>query len=104
MSKKKIMDLLMAMSLIGVGEYAGYYPMDEKVIECLWDMYFYMMYSGIGNEEKKEEYFNEFEKKYDKLNKEQQEEVKKEYIDIIEAQEKNKEKEKIKKKGMINYE
>ena len=102
MSKKNVMNLLMAMSLIGTNEYVGYYISDEKVSECIMDMYFYMMYSGIGNEEKKELYFKEFEKKFDNLNEEQQEEVKKEYIDIIEAQ--NKEKEKIKKKGMNDYE
>ena len=102
MNKKKVIDLLMSMSLLGSSEYAGYYPNDERVVECLWDMYFYMMYSGIGNEEKKEEYFSEFGKKFNNLNKEQQEIVKNEYIDIIEAQNKNKEK--VKKKGMSKYE
>lgn len=100
--KKKTMDLLMTMSLLGTGEYAGYYPNDERVIECIMDMYFYMLYNGIDNDLKKEEYFNEFEKKYHNLNEEQQEEVRKEYISIIEAQNKNKEK--VKKKGMKNYE
>ena len=104
MSKKKVMDLLLAMSLIGTNEYAGYFPADKYVVDCIWDMYFYMMYGGLGNEEKKEEYFHEFENKFDKLNKGQQEEVKKEYISIIEAQNKNKEKEKVKKKGMMNNE
>ena len=104
MSKKTPMDLLMTMSLLGTGEYAGYYPNDERILECIMDMYFYMMYSNVGNEDKKEEYFNKFEKKYDNLNSNQQEEIKKEYINIIEAQNKNSEKEKVKKKGMINYE
>ena len=100
--KKKPMDLLMTMSLLGPGEYAGYFPNDERVVECLWDMYFYMMHNGLGNEDKKEEYFKEFKDKYIKLNDEQQKEVKKEYINIIEAQKKNRGK--IKKKGMIDYE
>ena len=104
MSKKSAMDFLLAFSLIGGNEYVGYYPTDEKVVACLWDMYFYMMYNGLGNEDKKEEYFKEFEKKFDNLNKEQQEEVKNEYISIMEAQKKNREKEKVKKKGMNNYE
>jgi len=104
MNKKKVFDLLTAMSFFGTSEYAGYYPTDERVIECLMDMYFYMLYKDMDNEEKKEEYFQEFENKYDKLNGEQQEEVKNEYINIIEAQKKNREKEKIKKKGMNNYE
>ena len=99
--KQSTRDLLIAMSLIGANDYGGYFPNDEHVIECVWDMYFYMLYSGI-NESKKEEYFNEFGKKYNKLNKEQQEMVRNEYISIIEAQEKNKEK--VKKKGMNEYE
>ena len=74
---------------------------DQEVNECLMDMYFYIMYSGI-NEEKQEEYFQEFGKKYKNLNEKQQELVKKEYIDIIETQNKNREK--IKRKGMIDYE
>ena len=102
MSKKSVMNLLMAMSMLGTNEYAGYYISDEKVSECLMDMYFYMMYSGIGEEKKQEEFFNEFEKKFDNLNEEQQEMVKNEYIDIIETQNKNKEK--VKKKGMNDYE
>ena len=102
MSKKSAMNLLLAMSLIGANEYASYYISDEKVSECLMDMYFYMMYSGIGEEKKQEEFLNEFEKKYNDLSEEQQEMVKNEYIDIIETQNKNKEK--VKKKGMNNYE
>ena len=104
MSKKPIVDLFTAMSLLDDSEYERYYPTGEQVVECLWDMYFYMIYSRIGNVLKKEEYFKEFEKKFNKLNKEQQEEVKKEYISIIEAQEKKRKNEKVKKKGMKNYE
>ena len=91
----------MAMSLMGSFEYASYYPSDERVVECIMDMYFYMMYTGI-NDEKKEEYLNEFAKKYNNLDKEQKEMVKNEYIDIIKTQKKNREK--IKKKGMNDYE
>jgi len=101
---KSVLNLLLSSSLIGNGEYEGYFINDDRVQECLMDMYFYMLYNGMDNDEKKEEYFTEFEKKYNKLNKEQQDAVKKEYIDIIEAQNKNREKEKIKKKGMRNYE
>ena len=102
MSKKKAMEFLLTMGMLGTGEYAYEYCHDPIVTNCLMDMYFYMMYSGIGNEEKKEEYLKEFGKKFDNLNKEQQEQVKNEYIDIIETQDKNKEK--VKKKGMNNYE
>ena len=102
--KKSTIDLLIPMYLIGNSEYNDFYIDDNKVSECLTDMFFYMMYVSIGNEEKKEEYFNEFEKKYDNLDDEQQEKVKREYINIIEAQNKNREKERVKKKGMNNYE
>ena len=102
--KKNIMDILIASSLLKTSEFEGGYINDEKVMECLMDMYFYMLYNGVGNDQKTEEYFNEFEKKYRNLNNEQQEEIKKEYLDIIEAQNKNREKEKVKKKGMNKYE
>ncbi len=102
--KKGTIDLLITSALLNKSEYGGYFINDEKVMECLMDMYFYMLYNGVGNDQKTEEYFNEFEKKYRNLNKEQQEEIKKEYLDIIEAQNKNREKEKVKKKGMNKYE
>ena len=95
--KKSTMDVLLTSALLGTHEYEGYFINDEKVSECIMDMYFYMLY-GLDNIEKKEEYFHEFEKKYKELNKEQQEFVKKEYNDIIEKQKKNREKEKIKRK------
>ena len=96
------MNLLIASSFLHTNEYGGYFINDDRVQECLMDMYFYMLYNGIGNEDKQKEYFNEFEKKYDNLNHEQQEEVKKEYKNIIEAQEKNKKM--LKKKGNDKYE
>ena len=101
---KSILNLLMASSLLHTNEYGGYFINDDRVQECIMDMYFYMLYNGANNEDKKEEYFNEFEKKYNELNKEQQELVKNEYVDIIETQNKNREKEKVKKKGMNKYE
>ena len=94
-------DLLYALALLGSYEFSSYYVNDPKINDCLMNMYFYMMHP---NEDRKEEYFQQFEKIYRELDEEQQEIVKKDYIEIIEAQEKNREKEKIKKKGMINYE
>ena len=98
---KSVRDILIASSLIRTSEYDGNIIIDEKVSECIMDMYFYMLYF-INNDSKKEEYFREFESKYQKLNKKQQEIVRDEYIDIIKTQKKNKEK--VKKKGLINYE
>ena len=48
-------------------------------------------------EKKKEEYFKEFEDKYKELNDEQKEAVQNDYLSIIEAQDKNREK--VKRKG-----
>ena len=98
---KSIADLLLSLSMIGANEYGQFYAYDQKVNDCLMNMYFYMMHP---NENKKEEYFKEFEKSYNDLNEEQQEMVKQDFIEIIEAQDKNKEKEKVKKKGMNKYE
>ncbi len=92
----KIRDLLLSMSLLGVNEYAFDYIDDNDVNECLMSMYFYMMCDSTF-EEKKNEYFNEFENKYNKLNKEQQELVQQDYINIIEAQDRNRNK--VKRKG-----
>lgn len=102
MMNKRINDLLCSLAIVGSYDFGSYYEYDKKINDCLMDMYFYMLYNGIGNEEKKAEYFQEFENKYDKLDKKQQEIVKQEYIDIIETQNKNREK--VKKKGMNDYE
>ena len=99
---KSIMNILLTSSILGTHEYEGYLINDERVLECVMDMYFYMLYSGVDNDEKKEEYFNEFGKKYEKLNAEQKDLVKQEYMNIIETQNKNRGK--VKKKGMIDYE
>jgi len=97
----KIRDFICSLAMIGNYDFGGYCCYDSKVNDCLMDMYLYMMYPN-GN--KKEEFFHEFEKKYNDLNDEQKEIVKKDYIEIIEAQDRNIEKEKVKKKGMNNYE
>ena len=104
MNNKTISAILMS-ALLNKNEYDKFceqsYITDSKVNECIMNMYFYMLYS-IDNQEKKEEYFQEFKKSYENLDKSQKEIVKQEYIDIIETQEKNKRK--IKKKGMMDYE
>ena len=86
--------MLLTRAVIGTNEYMSDYIDDEMVNDCLNDMYLYMI---CGNEfaEKKQQYFSEFENKYNKLNSEQQELVKQEYIKIIEAQDRNK----VKRKG-----
>lgn len=94
-------DLLCALAMIGSYDFGMYYGCDEKINQCLMNMYFYMLHP---NENKKEEYFQEFEKIYNDLNDEQKDIVKQDYIEIIEAQEKNRRKEKVKRKGMRNYE
>lgn len=74
---------------------------DDEIDECLMNMYFFMISDKMNND-KREELWQAFESSYQKLNSEQQEIVKKDYLSIIDAQNKNKEK--VKKKGMINYE
>ena len=67
---------------------------DFDVNDCLIYMYFYMM-SGD------DKYYQTFHEKYSKLNKEQQEIVKNDYINIINAQD---EIYKVKRKGEMKYE
>ena len=102
---KKIRDVLLIASLLGTHEYDCFELYDEEVTDCLMNMYFYML-TGESKEEVHEEYWKKFQESYRKLNKEQQEIVKNDYINIINAQDKNDEEEniKVKKKGMINYE
>ncbi len=97
----KIKNVLLASALIGTQDYSslGFDIKDLDVVECLMNMYFFML-SDEMDEQVHEEYWKKFQQTYRKLTKEQQEIVKKDYIDIINAQDKNKEeKEKVKKKG-----
>ena len=79
------MNLLLSMSLIGIDEYAQEYNYleDQQVNDCLIHMYFYMMCNDRDN---KEDMYQEFDKRYNELNNEQQELVKKDYLNIIDAQ------------------
>ncbi len=85
---------MLTSAVIGTNEYMSDYIDDEMVNDCLNDMYLYMICSNEFAE-KKQQYFSKFENKYNKLNSEQQELVKQEYIKIIEAQDRNK----VKRKG-----
>ena len=85
------------MSMLGANEYSMTYMTDDPLVnDCLMYMYFYMMCDSKF-EEKKEEMFQEFSEKYNDLNDEQKELVKQDYLNIIEAQDKVKEK--VKRKG-----
>ena len=84
------------MSLLGTDEYGSFYTDDPLVNDCMMSMYFYMICDS-SLDKKKEELFNEFVQKYDLLNDEQKELVKQDYLNIIEAQDRNKEK--VKRKG-----
>ena len=63
---KKLMNLLLSMSLIGIDEYAQEYNYleDQQVNDCLINMYFYMMCNDRDN---KEDMYQEFEKRYNSL-------------------------------------
>ena len=67
---------------------------DGEVNDCLIHMYVYMM-SG------EDKHYQEFVNLFDKLNYNQQEYVRNDYINIINAQKEN---DKIKRKGEMNYE
>ena len=85
------------MSMIGSSDFSNMMYIDDPLVnDCLMSMYFYMLYDS-NYEEKKEEKFQEFSEKYNKLNDEQKELVKQDYLNIIEAQDKNREK--VKRKG-----
>ena len=101
--KKSVKDFLLtsAMSVLGNNEYAGDYIDDVDVLDCLMDLYYYMLSIDV-DPIKEKKYFEDFSKKYKKLNKEQREIVKKDYYDIVETRDNKVEK--VKKKGMINYE
>ena len=76
--------------------------MDEEVNDCLIKMYFVMM-TGDGHPDN-ERLYNEFLLAYHSLNEKQQEIVKKDFISICEAQDRNQEQEKVKRKGEMKYE
>ena len=91
------MDLLLSMSMIGANEFGNMMYIDDPLVnDCLMSMYFYMMFDS-NYEKKKEEKFQEFSEKFEKLNDEQKEIVKQDYLNIIEAQDKVREK--VKRKG-----
>lgn len=101
MSKKAGVNVLLASIAMGSGEYYGLYTDDKEVLDCLMDLYFYMLSINV-NEEREKKYFGDFSEKYKRLNQEQKEIVKKEYFDIVEAR--DREDIKIKRKGMNKYE
>ena len=91
------MDLLLSMSMIGANEFGNMMYIDDPLVnDCLMSMYFYMLYDS-NYAEKKEEKFQEFCEKYNNLDDEQKEIVKQDYLNIIEAQDRNREK--VKRKG-----
>ncbi len=73
---------------------------DKEVEDCLRELCAYMA-CNVSFESKKNEFFNEFENKYNLLTNEQQQLIKLEYLKMIETQNNIV---KMKKKGMIRYE
>ena len=92
MSKNNIYKLIsLAMSLGVYNNVFDDYIDDEKVNDCLTELYFTML---CDIEIKKDEHYSKFEKIYNELNEEQQEIVKKEIAKILDIEYKPK----IKKK------
>ncbi len=100
----KIRDILLTSLLLENDEYAPFCLdlHDDMVTECLINLYFYLLSSDM-NEKVQEKYWRIFGGSFCKLNDEQREMVRNNYIEIINAQNKNKNI-KVKKKGMIDYE
>jgi len=99
----KAKELLMLLSLTGGMLKDSYLNtpiyMDEEVNDCLIKMYFVMM-TGEGHHDY-ERLYNEFLLAYYSLNEKQQEIVKKDFQNIIDAQDVNY---KVKRKGEMKYE
>ena len=95
MSKEDIvMSLGLMQSMMG-REYSGQnITLDSEVNDCLFYMYIFMMSSD-------EKFLDEFRIRYRRLNDEQREFVENDYNNIINTQD---DKEKIKRKGEMNYE
>ena len=93
----KLQNLLLV-PLVFSGEYSSMdYSCDEQVNECLMKMYFFMLHDEIHSMTA-DELFDDFYKCNQKLNTKQQDYVKQDFINIINAQDEN-EKRKVKKKG-----
>ncbi len=86
--KKSVQNILMAATLLNIGEFTGPMIDDPKVLDCIMSMYFYML---CEEDEKKEEYFQKFDKQYQALNEAQQKQVQDDFQSIIDAQNKHQE-------------
>ena len=102
MKNDKIRDVLLESLMINKDEHIAFYTDDKDINKCLVNMYFYMLSNGM-DEKIHYKYWKKFQHCFCKLNKVQQEIIKNEYNEIINTLIKYK-KEKVKKKGMINYE
>lgn len=96
MNKSKNLSMLLSLmeSITGYDYMNQMVTLDSEVNDCLIYMYFYMISSD-------EKYYQEFHEKYIKLNDEQKEVVKNDYINIINTQNENS---KVKRKGEMKYE
>lgn len=77
------------------------YFMDEDVTKCQLNLYLYMLLSANESEES-ESYYQKFGDCYDKLSDDKKDFIKRDYLRIIEAQDRNAERQR--KKGNDLYE
>ena len=103
----KLFDLLkLLIATNGLDEYEPFddipeeYIFDEKLNDCLFYMYIYML---SEDDPKHEEYYKEFCERYEALDEERQLVVKNNFENIIKAQD-ERENIKVKKKGNDKYE
>ena len=97
MSKKSAINFLVVSSMMNANKYNDADIDDQDVLDCLMDLYLYMLCIDV-DDEKEEKFFKAFSEKYKKLNDEQKEIVKKDYFDLVEDRERNNENVKIKGK------
>jgi hypothetical protein len=93
---KKSLVSLLALSIIPHQEYSGPMIDDQKVLDCIMNMYFYLL--SEENDPRKEEFFDKFSKQYDALDPREHEQVREDYLSIVKAQEEHQEKELQKEK------
>lgn len=98
-TKELLMFLSLVNDMLGESYLTGPIYMDEEINDCLIKMYFVMMIEE-GHPDY-ERLYNEFLLAYHSLNDRQQEIVKNDYQNIIDAQDENY---KVKRKGEMKYE
>ena len=95
--KKSLISLLAISTFPHTGEFDGPIVDDPKVLDCIMNMYFYLLLEE--NDPKKEEYYQKFEQQFDALPEKQKAIVKEDFLGMINAKEEQETKEFIKRQN-----